>query len=121
MIVALPLIGSTAVAVVSVMLDPDGASSGTRLQAFSIRKRAAGTRTSVARRLRDIMKTLNILIPMHLAGQGEIARRTGERGYAMAALIIGLSIMAVVMTVAMPVWKQLAQREKEEELVFRGE
>jgi type II secretory pathway pseudopilin PulG len=29
--------------------------------------------------------------------------------------------MAVLMTVAMPAWKQAAQREKEEELVFRGE
>jgi type II secretory pathway pseudopilin PulG len=29
--------------------------------------------------------------------------------------------MAIVMTAAMPVWKQAAQREKEEELVFRGE
>jgi len=30
-------------------------------------------------------------------------------------------VMAVMMTVAMPVWKQIATREKEEELVFRGE
>ena len=39
----------------------------------------------------------------------------------MAALIVGLAIMAILMTVAMPVWKQTVQREKEEELVFRGE
>jgi type II secretory pathway pseudopilin PulG len=38
----------------------------------------------------------------------------------MAALLVGLSIMAVMFTVVMPVWKQTAQREKEEELVFRG-
>ena len=38
----------------------------------------------------------------------------------MAALLVAMSIMAVMMTVAMPVWKQTAQREKEEELVFRG-
>ena len=38
----------------------------------------------------------------------------------MAALLIALSIMAIMMTVAMPVWKQTARREKEEELVFRG-
>ena len=56
---------------------------------------------------------------MHLAGQAE--RGTdGERGYAMAALLVALSIMAVMFTVVMPVWKQTAQREKEEELVFRG-
>jgi type II secretory pathway pseudopilin PulG len=71
------------------------------------------------------MKTLNILIPMHLAGQGEIDRRRqggqDHQGYAMAALIVGIAVMAVLMTAAMPVWKHLAQREKEEELVFRGE
>src|SRR5260221_3172154 len=38
----------------------------------------------------------------------------------MVALLIALSIMAILLTVAMPVWKQTAQREKEEELVFRG-
>ena len=44
-----------------------------------------------------------------------------QRGYAMVVLIVGLSVMAVLMTAAMPVWKQIAQREKEAELVFRGE
>ena len=39
----------------------------------------------------------------------------------MAALIVAIAVLAVVMTAAMPVWKHLAQREKEEELVFRGE
>jgi type II secretory pathway pseudopilin PulG len=38
----------------------------------------------------------------------------------MAALLVAMSILAVMMTVALPVWKQNAQREKEEELVFRG-
>ena len=39
----------------------------------------------------------------------------------MAGLIVGLAVMAVLMTAAMPVWKHTVQREKEEELVFRGE
>ena len=38
----------------------------------------------------------------------------------MAALLVAMSIMAVMMTVAMPVWKHQTQREREEELVFRG-
>ena len=38
----------------------------------------------------------------------------------MAALLVAMSILAIMMTVVMPVWKQTAQREKEEELVFRG-
>jgi type II secretory pathway pseudopilin PulG len=52
---------------------------------------------------------------MGLRGQG------GERGYAMAALLVTLAIMAVLMSVAMPVWRQEARREKEAELIFRGE
>jgi type II secretory pathway pseudopilin PulG len=43
-----------------------------------------------------------------------------QSGYAMAALLVAMSVMAVLMTVVMPVWRQAAQREKEEELVFRG-
>lgn len=39
----------------------------------------------------------------------------------MAALLVAMAVMAVMMTVAMPVWKQASQREKEEELVFRGQ
>jgi type II secretory pathway pseudopilin PulG len=46
--------------------------------------------------------------------------RHGEAGYAMAVLLVGMSIAAIMMTAVMPVWKQMAQREKEEELVFRG-
>ncbi|HXI30936.1 MAG TPA: type II secretion system protein, partial [Vicinamibacterales bacterium] len=38
----------------------------------------------------------------------------------MAALIVAMAVMGLMMTVVMPVWKQTAQREKEEELVFRG-
>jgi type II secretory pathway pseudopilin PulG len=54
---------------------------------------------------------------MGLAGQAD---RRGELGYAMAALLVMLAIMAVLMTVAMPVWRHEAQREKEEEMVWRG-
>jgi type II secretory pathway pseudopilin PulG len=39
----------------------------------------------------------------------------------MAVLLIAMSVMAILMTVAMPVWKHDATREKETELVFRGE
>lgn len=45
----------------------------------------------------------------------------GERGIAMAALIVGIAIMGVMAAVALPVLSQSAQREKEAELVFRGE
>ena len=39
----------------------------------------------------------------------------------MAALLIALAIMAILLTVAMPVWRHEARREHEAELVFRGE
>jgi type II secretory pathway pseudopilin PulG len=41
-------------------------------------------------------------------------------GYAMAALLVAIAVMAIAMTVALPTWRQAVQREKEEELVFRG-
>lgn len=39
----------------------------------------------------------------------------------MAALLVMLAVMAVMMTVAIPTWRHMVQREKEEELVFRGQ
>lgn len=45
----------------------------------------------------------------------------GDRGYAMAALLVGMSITAVLMSAAMPVWSQFAKREREAELIWRGE
>jgi type II secretory pathway pseudopilin PulG len=42
-------------------------------------------------------------------------------GYAMACLLTAMTIMAIVLSAALPAWKQIMQREKEEELVFRGE
>jgi type II secretory pathway pseudopilin PulG len=39
----------------------------------------------------------------------------------MVALLIAMSIMSVMLTVAMPVWHQMTQREKEAELIFRGQ
>jgi type II secretory pathway pseudopilin PulG len=38
----------------------------------------------------------------------------------MAALLVGLSVMAVLMSMAMPVWSQFVRREREEELIWRG-
>jgi type II secretory pathway pseudopilin PulG len=38
----------------------------------------------------------------------------------MAALLVGMSIMAVLMGAALPVWSKQAQREREEEYLFRA-
>jgi len=52
---------------------------------------------------------------MYLERQGD------ESGYAMAALLVSLAVMSVLMSAALPTWRHQAQREKEAELVFRGE
>src|SRR5262249_15834651 len=111
-----PLIGSAVAPAKRVIVDPAGASRGTFWQPFRMKAREnAANATRRPRRKRDTMKTINILIPMRLRGQA-----SQPRGYAMAVLLGAMSIMAVMLTVAMPVWRQATQREKEEELVFRG-
>jgi len=44
-----------------------------------------------------------------------------ERGYAMVALLVALSVMAVLLSAALPVLQTAARRERETELVFRGQ
>jgi type II secretory pathway pseudopilin PulG len=66
----------------------------------------------------------NYNIPINLAAKASagFSRRTAraEAGYAMAALLVGLAVMAIVLSVAMPTWSHMIRRDKEEELVFRG-
>jgi type II secretory pathway pseudopilin PulG len=38
----------------------------------------------------------------------------------MAALLVMVAVLTILMSAAMPVWRRETQREKEEELVFRG-
>ena len=44
-----------------------------------------------------------------------------EGGFAMAALLAAMTIMAIFLAMALPAWKTAAQREKETELIFRGQ
>jgi type II secretory pathway pseudopilin PulG len=46
--------------------------------------------------------------------------RRHERGYAMAALLVSLAVIGLIVGMAMPVWRTVVQREREEELIFRG-
>ena len=39
----------------------------------------------------------------------------------MVALLVGMAITAVWMTALLPSWKQQATRQKEDDLVYRGE
>src|SRR5262252_4385569 len=114
-----PLVGSAVASAVNVIVDPLGASSGTFSHATVRRAHKASRARRALKRRRGIMKTISILIPMDLAGQAK-RRSNRQSGYAMAALLVAMTIMAIMLTVAMPVWKQASTREKEEELVFRG-
>jgi len=50
-----------------------------------------------------------------------IRRGSPERGYAMAALLVGMSVMGIMLGMALPPWRSFVQREREAELIFRGE
>ena len=55
----------------------------------------------------------NYHIPMNLGAKA-------SSGYAMAALLVAMSVMAILLSVALPNWSHMIRREKEEELIFRG-
>lgn len=57
---------------------------------------------------------------MPVVNQGSADART-ERGYAMAVLLVGIAVMGVLMAAALPAWRTMMKREKEAELIFRGE
>ena len=46
--------------------------------------------------------------------------KRSESGYTLVALAIAVSILSILLAASLPVWKQVMQREKEEELIFRG-
>jgi type II secretory pathway pseudopilin PulG len=46
---------------------------------------------------------------------------TSDRGYAMAALLVAMGVIAVVLSTTLPVFSTMARREREAELVFRGQ
>ena len=48
-------------------------------------------------------------------------RNRGELGYAMVGLLVVLGVMGIVASMTLPVWSQAATREREAELIFRGE
>lgn len=119
---AVPLIGTDVLLIVSVIVEPVGETSDIFSQPHIVAKAAA--RASTEAQIRDTESPVNYNRCMKLAGQGLFgapARRLdGSSGYAMAALLVGMSVMAVIMGALLPVWTQMATREKEAELVFRG-
>jgi type II secretory pathway pseudopilin PulG len=53
--------------------------------------------------------------------KNQATRAASESGYAMAALLVSIAVMGVLMSALIPVWTTAVQREREAELVFRGE
>ena len=59
---------------------------------------------------------------MYLEGQANRANpAVSDRGFALAALLVAIAVLSVLMLVALPTWRHHVQREKEAELIFRGE
>ena len=58
---------------------------------------------------------------MQLPGQHRAPSRRTDPGYAMAGLLVAIAIMGITMSMIMPTWRTWAKREKEAELIFRGE
>ena len=118
-----PFDGTVVAVANSVMTLPVGARSGTLSQ--DVEKTVAERQASAVRTLptpRALRRAVCASIgkPKHNSLMG-LQRQYGEHGYAMAALLVSIAVMSVLMTAALPAWRQQAKREKEAELVFRGE
>jgi type II secretory pathway pseudopilin PulG len=117
-----PFRGTVVVAGKIVITVPPGASSGILSHAENVdmspKPAASASATRAARLRREACVNIgdaNNNTLMGLRGQ------RGQHGYAMAALLVALGVMLVLMTAALPAWRFQARREKEAELVFRGE
>jgi type II secretory pathway pseudopilin PulG len=49
-----------------------------------------------------------------------VRARASEAGYNMVVLMVAVTLLAVMTAAALPMWSHAMQREKEEELIFRG-
>ncbi len=49
-----------------------------------------------------------------------VTRRRFSRGYTLVALIVGMTVMAILIAAVLPLASTEAQRVKEDELIFRG-
>ena len=47
-------------------------------------------------------------------------RPGGESGYNLVVLVVMMTVLSIMTTKALPLWSAVIQREKEEELIFRG-
>jgi|TARA_Y100000588_G_scaffold383809_1_gene473890 type II secretory pathway pseudopilin PulG len=52
---------------------------------------------------------------------GRLCTDRGNDGFAMGTLLVSIFVMSLLLSMALPVWHHAAQREREAELIFRGE
>jgi type II secretory pathway pseudopilin PulG len=56
-----------------------------------------------------------------MTGRGLRGRgRGGEAGYILFGIVIAIIILGIFLVAAVPLWQSVVQREKEQELIFRG-
>ena len=58
---------------------------------------------------------------MGLREQHRVHGRKTDAGYAMAGMLVAVAVISVALSMLMPAWSTWSQREKEAELIFRGE
>src|SRR6188768_2763902 len=121
-----PFACTTVLALDNVMVDSCGASSGTLSHATA--STAAKPHSTATRRfldraspammesIREEMSNCNSLMNLAPKASDRLVA-FAQSGYAMAALLVAMSVMAIVLSAAMPVWSQMIRRDKEEELI----
>lgn len=55
-----------------------------------------------------------------MVGEKRSPARAGGDGYTLVALLVLVTVVNIAVAAALPTWTQIAKREKEAELVFRG-
>ena len=128
-----PLTSSELADATRLTVEPDGAKSGTLSQAATVSPHRATSKSALRGEARSVRtrKVMSSIAPdstcLNREGQGatrrsEMAReRLDDRGYIMVVLLIGMAVVAVWMTALLPSWRQQATRQKEADLIFRGE
>lgn len=61
-----------------------------------------------------------MVTPLQAAPGARGAGRPSEGGYTLVVLAIAVTVMSILVAAALPAWSHLIQRDKEEELIFRG-
>lgn len=114
-----PLIGNVLEVDTRVMTVPAGASSGTLSQATKTRGASVKRPSSTGWvNRRGTIRIVQDLTFMPIEGQG--SSPFDDRGFTMVVLLVVIAVMGIGMTAMLPTWRQQSIREKEEELIFRG-